>query len=173
MSDPRRRRRRLEGCAILLAALVAAPSVAQERKPVSVAVGYAIARYLEHPVGYSPFGLYACAASTSQPLGIEVEGAYHRDSRSGSSVLHTLTAGVGPRFVMDYGDSKLYLHALVGLRYDRLMGQSHSALGGTLGAGFEFPFGSDVNFRLGGDAQLYSDEGETLKTLRLIGALVF
>ena len=156
----------------LLAILVAAPAAAQESKTSSVAIGYAIARYLEHPAGYAPFGLYACLASTRQPLGFEVEAAYHRDPR-GPSVLNSLTAGVGPRWVVDHGDNKLYAHALAGVRYDRLMGESNSAFGGVLGGGAEFPFGSDVNFRLGGDVQIFFDEGESLKSLRLIGALIF
>ena len=146
---------------MLLTLLVAAPAGAQDEKPVSVALGYAIVRYLDAPVGYSPFGVYAAATATRQPLGFEVEGAYHHDARSFAGAkagLNTLTAAVGPRYVVEYGDAKLYLHALAGLRHDRLGGVSSTAYGGMVGGGAEFPFGSDVNFRLGGDAQIFRDE---------------
>jgi hypothetical protein len=159
-----------------LAMLAATPATAQQAKAVNLSIGYAIVHYLEAPHGYSPFGVFGSVGSTGQPLGFEVEGAYHHDTRwwSGAKVsLNTLTAGVGPRYVVDYGDTKLFLHALAGLHYDRYIGRSNSAFGGMLGGGVDFPFGSDVLFRLGGDVQIFFDDGGTLKTLRLIGGMVF
>src|SRR6185295_5246317 len=80
-----------------LALFVGAPALAQEAKPVDLALGYAIVRYLEAPLGYSPFGVYAAASAPREPLGFEVEAGYHHDTRNVSGVkagLNTLTAAV-------------------------------------------------------------------------------
>ena len=155
--------------------LLAAPAAAQE-KPVSVSFGYAILHYFEEPGGNSPFGIYGSVAAPGRTIGFEADAGYHHDTQKPLGVkvsLNTLTAGAGPRFEFEYGDTRPFLHVLAGLRYDRLRGESTTAFGGMVGGGVQFPGGSDLWWRVGGDFQIYFDEGESLKTLRVIGGIVF
>jgi hypothetical protein len=66
-----------------------------------------------------------------------------------------------------------YVHVLGGLRYDTAEGESNTAYGGMAGLGVDIPAGSSLFVRLGADFQMFFDEGENLKTLRLTAGISF
>jgi len=159
----------------LLMALVAAPVAAQE-KNIRCSVGYAFATYLEEGGGAAPLGLYASIASAGKQIGFDADVAYHRDAEEFfgfSIVLHTVTAMVGPQFEIASGNAKPFLHVLGGLRYDRIEGESNTSGGGMLGGGVDIPGGPTDFWRLGADFQIFFDNGENLKTLRLTAGFTF
>lgn len=159
----------------LLTALGAVPAAAQERN-VRVSIGYAFAQYLEGGGGNAPVGAYLSVASTGKKVGFEADAAYHRDSDEflgESFVLNTVTACIGPRFELGSANAKPFLHILGGLRYDTFEGESNTALGGMGGLGVDIPAGSRVFVRLGADFQVFFDQGENVKTLRLTAGISF
>lgn len=158
--------------AIVSAIIVAAPGAAAG-DGTTVSIGYAFSQYLEEGGGNAPLGAYLSIASAQSELGLEGDLTYHRDS-AGSVVLNTLTVTAGPRFPVGSGDSQLYLHVLGGLRYDDASGGgSNTSWGGMAGLGADVPMGSSLRLRLGGDFQMFFDEGYNLKTLRLVVGLTF
>lgn len=159
--------------AAAVAALFAAPAAAQDG--ASISVGYAFAQYLEEGGGNAPLGVYLSIATPGK-VAFDVDLAWHRDSEDlfGDSIaLNTFTAGVGPRFGFGEGSARPFLHLLGGLRYDRIEGQSNTAWGGMSGLGVDIGSGSSVAFRLGADFQIFFDEGDSIKTLRLTAGVTF
>lgn len=154
-------------------AILAAPAGAQERPRISI--GYAFSQYLEEGGGSAPLGAYLSIASAGK-VRFEADVAYHRDSEEffgETIVLNTLIAGVGPRFDIGSGNTKPFLHVLGGLRRDELEGLSNTAFGGMAGLGVDIPAGSSAFVRLGADFQIFFDEGENVKTLRLTTGFAF
>jgi hypothetical protein len=79
----------------------------------------------------------------------------------------SFTAVAGPRFGFGSGQARPFLHVLGGLRHDRIEGESNTAWGGFAGGGVDVKVGDKVAIRLGADFQIFFDEGENVKTLRL------
>jgi hypothetical protein len=162
----------------LLSVFVAAPAGAQD-KWLRPSIGYAFAQYLEGGGGNAPVGAYLSIASIGRAVGFEGELAYHRDSRDseffygGPFVLHTLTLGLGPRFELGSAKATPFVHVLGALRHDDGEYETNTALGGMAGGGIDIPIGSSVFFRVGADFQIFFDDGETLKTLRLTAGFSF
>ena len=157
-----------------VAALGAAPAAAQEDK-WSASLGYAFVQYLEEDGGNAPLGIYLSLASPGK-VAFDADLAWHRDSEDffdESITLNTFTAGVGPRFWFGEGGARPFLHLLGGLRYDTVEGESNTAFGGMGGLGVDIPAGESLSIRLGADFQIFFDEGENLKTLRLSVGLSF
>jgi len=157
--------------AVVLA--LAAPAGAQDGG-VEASVGYAFSQYLEEGGGNAPLGLYVSLASKKR-VGFDVDLAYHRDSEElfgETFTLHTVIGGVGPRWRFESGNTRPFLHVLGGLRYDTAEGESNTALGGMAGGGVDISAGS-VSVRLGADFQMFFDEGDNLKTLRVTAGITF
>lgn len=160
---------------VALLAFLTVPAAAQERR-TRVSIGYAFSRYLEQGGGSAPIGAYLSVASAGRAIGFEADVAYHRDSEElvgETIVLNTVIAGVGPRFELGSGNAKPFLHVLGGVRYDSVEGESNTAFGGTAGGGVDIPAGSRLFVRLGADFQIFFDEGDNLKTLRLAVGIGF
>lgn len=165
-----------KGLWFVLLMVVAAVPVSAQEKSLRGSAGYAFATYLEEGGGSAPFGLYLSVAQTEKQVGFDVDLGYHRDAEEffGTSiVLHTIIAGVGPRFTAQAEGAKPYFHVLGGLRYDRIEGESNTAAGGMMGGGVDVPGGPTDYWRLGADFQIFFDEGENLKTLRVLVGLTF
>ncbi len=155
----------------LLSVFVAAPAAAQDKK-VRLSFGYAFSKYLEEGGGNTPLGAYLSIASIGRTVGIEADVAYHRDSEE-FFTLNTVTVGLGPRFELGSAEAKPFFHALGALRYDRAEGESNTAFGGMTGGGVDIPLGPRAFFRIGADFQIFFDEGESLKTLRVTAGISF
>jgi hypothetical protein len=65
------------------------------------------------------------------------------------------------------------VHVLGGPRYDTAEGESNTSWGGFAGGGVDIKAGDHVAVRLGADFQIFFDQGENLKTLRLGVGLTF
>jgi hypothetical protein len=162
----------------LLSLFAADPAVAQD-KWLRPSIGYAFAQYLEEGGGNAPVGAYLSIASIGKTVGFEGELAYHRDSLDSEFfygdpfVLHTLTLGLGPRFALGSAKATPFVHLLGGLRYDSGDYQTNMAFGGMAGGGIDIPLASSLFFRLGADFQIFFDDGENLKTLRLTAGFSF
>lgn len=157
-------------------ALLAAPAALAQERRTRFSIGYAFSQYLEEGGGNAPVGAYLSLASAGRKVRIAADAAYHRDSEDflgESIVVHTVTAGVGPRFELGSGSAKPFLHVLGGLRYDSVEGESNTAFGGMSGLGVDIPAASNLYVRLGADFQIFFEQGEQLKTLRLAAGLSF
>jgi hypothetical protein len=66
-----------------------------------------------------------------------------------------------------------FLHVLGGARHDRIEGLSDTIWGGFAGGGLDLEVGEGLALRLGADFQMFFDEGEDVKTLRLGVGLTF
>ena len=136
-------------------------------------MGYSFATYLEEGIeGNAPVGVYAAFARDLEHAGFEVDGAWHRDSE-GSVALNTLTLTAGPVFAARREKARPFLHVLGGLRHDSIEGSSNTAWGGMAGGGVDIGRGDRLSFRVGADFQIFFDEGENLKTLRLLLGVTF
>ena len=160
---------------IAVAVVVAVPAAAEG--PAQLSVGYSYAKYLgEDDGGSAPVGAFL-ALSGRHGLSLEVDLGWQRDSEEllGESLtLDTFTAVAGPRvaFASD-GAVRPFLHVLGGARHDRFEGESNTAWGGFAGGGVDLQVAESVAIRLGADFQIFFDEGENLKTLRLGVGLTF
>lgn len=156
--------RRLLPIALLL--LVLAPVATAE-----VSLGYAYLKVLEDNGGNVPLGFYLSAGRSGEGTGLELDLGYHRKSAD-SVHLNTFTALAGPRVRMSSGG---FFHLLGGVRHDRLSGESNTAFGGAVGLGTDLASGGAGTFkiRLGADFQMFFDNGEKLKTLRLNAGITF
>jgi hypothetical protein len=160
---------------LLLVAFAAAPAVAQE-KSLRVSGGYAFLKYLEEDAGSTPLGFYLSLGSAGRRVGVELDLGYHRESGEFFDepfLLNTFIAGLGPRFELGSGGTRPFVHVLGGLRYDRIEDESNTAWGGMAGLGVDVPIGSSLFLRLGADFQIFFDDGENLKALRLNAGLSF
>lgn len=157
----------------VLAALVAivSPAGADEGAP-EISVGYSFLKYLEDGGGTTPVGIYASAAWGDGSTLLDLDAGYHRESGFGLT-LHTFTLALGPRWRVRSDTAGPFVHALGGLRYDSIESESNVAFGGIAGGGIDFPAGGALTVRLGADFQIFFDEGENLKTLRLNVGLTF
>jgi len=133
------------------------------------AAGYAFAKYLEDADGSAPVGLYF-AGQGLEEVSIKAEAAYHRDSEEFGSytyTLNTFTGMVGPVVNYAAGTAQGFVHLLFGAREDRFEGDGNLSLGGEIGAGFDIPVSPKAFMRPGVDFQVFTDDGYTLKILRL------
>ena len=169
---------------VLPAVLVmAAPAVAAEG-PVQASLGYSFVKYLETEGGTAPVGAFL-ALSGRKSVTLELDLGWQRHSEetgaptgpAGESMvatLNTFTVTAGPKFnFVKEGAVKPFVHVLGGLRHDRFEGESNTAWGGFAGGGVDIKAGDRVSVRLGADFQIFFDQGENLKTLRLGVGLTF
>ena len=156
---------------LILTGLVslATAAAAQEAK---LSLGYAYLKYLETDGGSTPTGAYLSLAGGGKTT-LELDAGYHRESEGGTS-LNTFTLLGGPKFSLaSRGSTRPYLHLLGGVRHDRIEGESNTAAGGMAGIGVDVGTSGSMALRLGADFQLFRDDGENLKTLRLNAGLTF
>jgi len=153
---------------------LAAPAAAEG--PVQLSLGYSYAKYLETDAGSAPVGAFL-AISGRKGLAPELDLGWQRDSEElfgESFTLNTFTAVAGPKFnFATTGAVKPFVHVLGGLRYDTANGGSNTSWGGFAGGGVDIRAGDRVSVRLGADFQIFFDQGENLKTLRLGVGLTF
>lgn len=160
---------------VLTLSFVASAAAAEDRA-VRVSAGYAFAKYLEEGAGSAPLGLYFSLGTAKRPMGLELDLGYHRDSEdyySHNFVLHTFTATAGPKFVLRDSNTTPFLHVLGGLRYDKAEESSNTAWGGIAGLGVDVPISSKAFLRLGADYEMFFDEGQNVKSLRLSAGFSF
>lgn len=165
----------------MLAVVVTASPAAAQTKSVRTSLGYTFAQYLEEGGGSAPLGLYLSLASTS-PIGFEADVAYHRDTEeisvfsfSETITLNTFTMMVGPRFASASAqEGQPFFHLLGGARYDSIEGFGNNwSFGLGIGGGVDIAAGSSAFIRLGADFQIFFDEGEDFKVLRLSAGVAF
>jgi hypothetical protein len=141
-----------------------------------VSLGYSFAKYLETGAGTAPVGAFL-ALSGRKTLTLELDLGWQRDSETlfdESITLNTFTAVAGPKVAFaTEGAVKPFVHVLGGLRHDRIQGESNTAWGGFAGGGIDIKAGDRLSVRLGADFQMFFDQGENLKTLRLGVGLTF
>lgn len=158
-----------------LAASGAAPAAAQERS-VRVSAGYAFLEYLEEDAGNTPLGFYFSLGSAGRKVGFELDLGYHRESEDffdETFTLNTFTATLGPKFELGSGRTRPFIHLLGGLRYDSIEDESNTSWGGMTGLGVDIPLGSSAFLRLGADFQMFFEDDENVKTLRLNAGFSF
>ncbi len=153
---------------------VAAPAAAEG--PVAVSLGYSFVKYLETDAGSAPVGAFL-AVSGRKNLTLELDLGWQHDSEElfgESFTLNTFTAVAGPKISFATGGAvRPFVHVLGGLRHDTAEGESNTSWGGFAGGGIDVKAGEKVSVRLGADFQIFFDEGENLKTLRLGVGLTF
>jgi hypothetical protein len=157
---------------LLPAALSLAATAGAAEGPVQVSLGYSYVKYLETGAGSAPVGAFL-ALSGRKDLTLELDLGWQRDSE-GDVTLNTFTAVAGPKVnFASEGAVKPFLHVLGGLRHDSIEGESNTSWGGFAGGGVDIKAGEKVSVRLGADFQIFFDQGENLKTLRLGVGLSF
>jgi hypothetical protein len=156
------------------ALVLAVPAAAQG--PVQLSLGYSYVKYLEEDAGSAPVGAFL-ALSGRSGLSPELDLGWQRDSEDlldESFTLNTFTAVAGPKFTFaTQGAVKPFVHALGGLRYDSIEDESNTSWGFFAGGGIDIAAGGSIAVRLGADYQMFFDEGENVKTLRLGVGLTF
>ena len=174
--------------ALTLVVLAAVTSIGRSATASpAVSFGYSWLKFLETDGGTAPLGGYLSVASSQDSFGLEADLGYHRKTdeiivlppEGGDPVvsetfkLETFTASIGPRWGIPAGDVTHYIHVLASLRHDRFEGLSGTVFGFMAGAGVDITAGGGAGLRLAGDFQMYWDEGETVKTLRLSAGFTF
>jgi hypothetical protein len=161
---------------LLPAALALAPTAGAAEGPVQVSLGYSFVKYLETDAGSAPVGAFL-AISGRKNLTLELDLGWQRDSEElfgESFTLNTFTAVAGPKVSFATGGVvRPFVHVLGGLRYDTANGESNTSWGGFAGGGVDIRAGNRVSVRLGADFQIFFDQGDNLKTLRLGVGLTF
>lgn len=160
-------------CSALLLMLAAPSAFAQEKPSVRFSFGYAYAEYLEEGGGAAPVGVYFSVASAAS-YGLEGEIAYHRDEEeffNTNYVLNTFTAMVGPRFGYTTGKAQPFGHVLGGVRYDSFEGEGNGSVSLEAGGGVDVQIGPGAYLRFGADFQMFFDDGEDFKVLRLTAGI--
>jgi hypothetical protein len=150
----------------------AVPAAAADGPKVSL--GYAYLRYLEEGGGNAPLGAYLSGWGAGRST-LELDLAWHRD-REGGVTLNRFTVLMGPRVEFGRQSDRPYVHVLGGLRHDRLSGSSDTNWGAAAGLGIDFGAGGrggGAQLRLGADFEVFFEEGETLKALRLVAGFTF
>jgi len=162
----------VRGLLLTVAGALALAAPAAAEGPVQVSLGYSYVKYLETDAGSAPVGAFL-ALSGRKNLTLELDLGWQRDSEEGVT-LNTFTAVAGPKvnFATE-GAVKPFLHVLGGLRHDSVDGMSNTSWGGFAGGGVDIKAGEKVAVRLGADFQIFFDQGENLKTLRLGVGLSF
>jgi hypothetical protein len=139
---------------------------------VRVSAGYSFVHYLEEGGGNAPVGAFL-SISGGKSVSLELDLGWQRDSEFDLS-LDTFTVTAGPRFAFGSSESaRPFLHVLGGLRHDRIEGESNTSWGGFAGGGVDVRVSEGLAVRLGADFQIFFDQGENLKTLRLGVGLTF
>jgi len=173
----------------LVGALILFAVPARAGEGLGISVGYSFLQYLESGGGNAPLGFYLSLTGRGRTA-IELDAAYHHDT--GTTVegdvvldtkLDTFTGLLGLKFSGESGryghrgGARPYFHLLGGLRRDRvsIMGvsASNNAWGGMTGLGVDLKVGESFSLRLAADYQMFFDEGDNLKTLRLSAGLTF
>jgi hypothetical protein len=157
----------------IMASLVVLGTTAAAQDGARFSLGYAYLKSLEEGGGSAPLGFYVSFAGSGTTT-LEVDGAYHRD-KDGDFKQEFYTATVGPRFSMSSRGTAAepYLHILGGLQHERFDGFSNTAWGGMAGVGVDIGTSGSVAIRLGADFQMFFDQGENIKLLRLNVGLTF
>ena len=177
--------RRIALTLVVLAAVTSVGSPATASPAVSF--GYSWLKFLKTDAGSAPLGAYLSFASSQRAFGLEADVAYHRKKDeivilppegedpvvSETRKLETYTASIGPRWGIAADDATHYVHLLASVRHDRFEGLSSTTFGLMTGAGIDIETGGGMDFRLAADFQIYWDEGETLKSIRLSAGLTF
>jgi hypothetical protein len=160
----------------LAGVLALAATAGAAEGPVQVSLGYSFATYLEEGGGTAPVGAYF-ALSGRKNVTLELDLGWQRDSEDfvgETFTLNTFTAVAGPKFgFATEGAVRPFVHVLGGLRHDSAEGESNTAWGGFAGGGIDIKAGDRVSVRLGADFQIFFEDGENLKTLRLGVGLTF
>jgi hypothetical protein len=158
---------------LMLACLAPLATAAAAQDGMRFSLGYAYLNSLEEGGGDAPLGFYVSLAGSGS-MTLELDGAYHRQTE-GDFKLDTYTLTAGPRFSTSGQGSSAepYLHILGGLRHDRFERVSNTAWGGMAGLGVDIGTGGSIALRLGGDFQIFFDNGENVKTLRLNAGITF
>ena len=161
-------KRAAKALAILLC--FAAPAAAADGPKLSL--GYAYLKYLETGGGDAPLGAYLSGWGTGRTT-LELDLAWHRE-KEGGTTLNTFTVMAGPRFAIGRTD-RPYFHLLGGARIDKVSGSSSTSWGGAGGLGIDLGtgYGSGIQIRLGADFEIFFDQGENLKALRLTAGFTF
>jgi hypothetical protein len=156
----------------LLAALLALPASADE-KTILTSVGYSYLHYLEEGEKDSSLGGYLSVASARRGIGLDLDLAYHRNKYE-PFVIHTVTAGLGPRVNFASGTARPFVHILAAARHDSAAGGSDTHFGGMAGGGVDVPAGSKIFVHLGADFEMFLyDGGGRFKMLRLAAGVAF
>ena len=157
---------------LVLASLVSLATAAAAQDGAKASLGYAYLKYLETDAGNTPTGAYLSLSGGGKTT-LELDAGYHRESEAGLS-LNTFTLLAGPKFSpASRGSAEPYIHLLGGVRHDRIEGETNTAPGGMAGIGVDVGTSGSIAIRLGADFQLFRDEGENLKALRLNAGLTF
>ena len=157
---------------LMLASFVCLAATASAQNGPTISLGYAYLRSLETGDGSATVGAFVSLAGGGATA-LELDGGYHRDTRDGSR-FETFTLTAGPRFAFSSRrNSAPFMHLLAGLRRVRFPGVSDNSWGGLAGLGIDVSTASRVALRLGADFQIFFDNGENVKTLRLGVGLTF
>jgi hypothetical protein len=140
---------------------------------IQVSLGYSFVKYLEEDLGSAPLGAYVSLAGR-RAVTPELDLGWQQD-KEGDVTLNTFTVTAGPRFLLGSGDTaRPFIHVLGGLRHDRVEDfNPNTSWGGQAGGGVDISVGERLAIRLGADFQIFFDQGENLKTLRLSAGFTF
>ena len=147
---------------LALVGALAAPASADGNK---LSIGYAYLKSLEDGGGSIPLGAFVSFAP-GDDSGFELDFGFHRDDEGGADT-NLFTAALGPRFPLMSGESSVFLHVMGAVQHARFTGGNNTAFGGMGGGGIDLGFGSSTQIRLGADFQMFFDDGENFKSLRL------
>jgi hypothetical protein len=159
----------------LAATLAALPATAQE-KSVLTSVGYTYLHYTESGEEDSKLGAYLSVASGREGIGLDLDLAYHHNKYeygNDAFVIHTFTAGLGPRLNLASEGPRPFLHVLGALRHDWTDGSSTTHYGWIGGGGVDVPAGGRLLVRFGGDFEMYFYDGGRVNVVRLTAGLTF
>jgi hypothetical protein len=135
--------------------------------------GYAYARVLDDEDEDAPVGAYL-TAHTLDEIGFEAELGYHRysvDFFNTTFNFNTVTALVGPRFAFGEADAQPFIHLLVGGHFAWADDDNDFAMGGAVGGGLDLQLGDGLFLRMGADLQLFVNDDDTFKVMRLTAGL--
>ena len=149
---------------LAIVAAMAAPAAADGNK---LSLGYAYLKSLEDGGGSTPMGAFVNFAP-GDDSGFELDLGFHRDD---DIDLNSFTGALGPRFTL--GEGAPFAHVLGAILHERIPGASNTAFGGMAGLGYDLGTGGSVALRVGADFQMFFDDGDNFKTLRLVVGLTF
>jgi hypothetical protein len=155
---------------------LAAPAAAADGPKVSL--GYAFLQSLESGGGNAPLGAYLSGWGPGHTT-FELDLAWHRDELvviDASGTLNTFTFLGGPRVAFGGKNDQPYVHLLGGARLDKIAGTSNTRWGGAAGLGIDLGTGAGrggTRIRLGADFEMFFENGEDVKAVRLTAGLTF
>ena len=157
---------------LMVVSFVSLAATAAAQGGPKLSVGYAYLHNYDQGLGNVPVGAFVSLAGGSATT-LEVDAGYHRDSEDGFT-LETFTLTAGPRFGFGQpGNSAPFMHILGGVRRDKFADFSNTSYGGMAGLGIDSRTSSRISLRLGADFQLFFEDGDNLKSLRLGVGLTF